>query len=133
MILKLDKSQVPYYLLFCAQRWLNLVLDLILAALAIIVVNLAVKLKGSADASSLGISLNNVLSFNETWSLLLQFLDTARGIAWSDQADKRFRCANSPRIVGGQCASDSQRSLAGTGDCKNMQCPVRLQRWKDGY
>ncbi|KIW17840.1 hypothetical protein PV08_05035 [Exophiala spinifera] len=70
---RLDTSQVPYYLLICAQRWLNLVLDLIVAGLAIIVVTMAVKLKGASDPSSLGLSLNNILSFSEILSLLLQF------------------------------------------------------------
>ncbi|MCJ1281127.1 hypothetical protein MMC26_000445 [Xylographa opegraphella] len=73
MIAKLDASQVPFYLLYCAQRWLQLVLDLIVAALAIVVMTLAVKLRSSTDPGSLGLSLNNILSFNETLSLLLQF------------------------------------------------------------
>ncbi|KAM0306073.1 hypothetical protein ACHAO8_010900 [Botrytis cinerea] len=73
MIDKVDRSQVPYYLLYCAQRWLQLVLDLIVAALAVVVVTLAVKLRSSTTPGSLGLSLNNVLSFNETLTLLLQY------------------------------------------------------------
>jgi ABC-type multidrug transport system fused ATPase/permease subunit len=42
----LDKSQKPYYLLFCIQRWLGLVLDLMVTALAIILMVLVVKLVG---------------------------------------------------------------------------------------
>lgn len=57
----LDLSQRPYYLLYCVQRWLNLVLDLIVAAEAVTVVGLAVGLRGSASAGLLGVSLNNVL------------------------------------------------------------------------
>ncbi|KAF7887524.1 hypothetical protein EAF00_009818 [Botryotinia globosa] len=72
MIEKVDRSQVPYYLLYCAQRWLQLVLDLVVAALAIIFIALAIKLRKSTDPRSLGLSLNNVLSFNETLSFLLQ-------------------------------------------------------------
>lgn len=70
---KLDDSQVPYYLLYCAQRWLQLVLDLIVAGLAIVVITMAVKLRGSTDPGSLGLSLNNVLSFNDILTVLLQF------------------------------------------------------------
>ncbi|MCJ1399794.1 hypothetical protein MMC11_002997 [Xylographa trunciseda] len=73
MMTKLDASQVPFYLLYCAQRWLQLVLDIIVAALAIVVMTLAVKLRSTTDPGSLGLSLNNILSFNETLSLLLQF------------------------------------------------------------
>jgi len=73
MLSKLDTSQVPYYLLYCAQRWLQLVLDLIVTGLAIVVMALAVRLRSSTIPSSLGLSLNNVLSFNQTLALLLQF------------------------------------------------------------
>lgn len=37
----LDFSQKPYYLLYCIQRWLNLVLDLMVAVIAIILVSFA--------------------------------------------------------------------------------------------
>ncbi|KAL1844640.1 hypothetical protein VTK73DRAFT_2124 [Phialemonium thermophilum] len=57
----LDFSQRPYYLLFCVQRWLNLVLDLIVAAEAVLVVGLALGLRGSTTAGLLGVSLNNIL------------------------------------------------------------------------
>ncbi|KAJ8062552.1 hypothetical protein OCU04_009079 [Sclerotinia nivalis] len=73
MIERVEKSQVPCYLLYCAQRWLQLVLDLIVAALAIIVITLAIKLRKSTDPGSLGLSLNNILSFNETLTFLLQY------------------------------------------------------------
>lgn len=73
MLEKLDVSQVPYYILFCAQRWLQLVLDLIVAALAIVVVALAVNLRGYTQSASLGLSLSNILSFNEILAVLLQF------------------------------------------------------------
>jgi ATP-binding cassette subfamily C (CFTR/MRP) protein 1 len=57
---RLDASQWPCYLLFCIQRWLNLVLDLIVATLAVIVIALAVNMRTSTSASRLGLSLNNV-------------------------------------------------------------------------
>jgi ATP-binding cassette, subfamily C (CFTR/MRP), member 1 len=41
----LDVSQKPYYLLLCIQRWLALILDLIVAALAVILMVLVVKLR----------------------------------------------------------------------------------------
>ncbi|KAI1100526.1 ABC transporter [Jackrogersella minutella] len=61
----LDNSQKPYYLLYCIQQWLDLVLDLIVAAEATLVVGLAVGLRGSSTSpGALGVSMNNVLSFN---------------------------------------------------------------------
>jgi ATP-binding cassette, subfamily C (CFTR/MRP), member 1 len=58
----LDLSQRPYYMLYCIQRWLNLVLDLIVAAEAVIVVGLALGLRESSSPGLLGVSMNNVLS-----------------------------------------------------------------------
>ena len=81
-IKRLDTSQRPYYLLFCIQRWLNLVLDLMIAALAIIVVALAVQLRSSTSAGLIGIALNNVLTFNQGLSNLVNYwtqLETSLG------------------------------------------------------
>ena len=79
---RLDASQRPYYLLYCIQRWLNLVLDLIVAALAVIVITLAVKLRSSTSAGLIGIALNNVLTFNQVLSSLVNYwtqLETSLG------------------------------------------------------
>ena len=65
---RLDASQQPIYLLLCVQRWLNLVLDLVVAGLATIVVALAVSLRASTTGALLGIALNNVLLFGTTFS-----------------------------------------------------------------
>lgn len=58
----LDLSQRPFYLLYCIQLWLNLVLDLIVAAEAVLVVGLALGLRSSTSPGLLGVSMNNVLS-----------------------------------------------------------------------
>lgn len=60
----LDTSQVPNYLLFCIQRWLSLVLDLVVAAIAVMLVILAVKLKGQISGGSIGVALVNITTFN---------------------------------------------------------------------
>jgi len=57
----LDHSQRPYYLLFCVQRWLNLVLDLIVAAMATLLVGLAIGLRTNTSPGLLGVSMNSVL------------------------------------------------------------------------
>ena len=67
----LDRSQRPYYLLYCIQRWLNLVLDLVVAALAVIVVTFATQLPSSSSGGDVGIALNNVLGFNQTLTLII--------------------------------------------------------------
>ncbi|KAF4500947.1 Multidrug resistance-associated 1 [Fusarium agapanthi] len=45
-----DRSQRPFYLLMIVQRWLVLVLDLTTAALALLLVGLAVRLRGEVDS-----------------------------------------------------------------------------------
>ena len=76
----LDQSQKPYYLLYCIQRWLNLVLDLLVAGLAVVVVTLAIELRSSE--SQIGIALSSVLSFNQVLSTLIThwtMLETSLG------------------------------------------------------
>jgi ABC-type multidrug transport system fused ATPase/permease subunit len=67
----LDESQKPYYMLLCAQRWLNLVLDIVVMALATVVVTLAVMLRSNTDSSLLGVALNNILGFNQLLSYFI--------------------------------------------------------------
>lgn len=78
----LNQSQQSYYLLFCAQKWLGLVLDLIVAAEAVLVIGLAVGIRGSTSSGLLGVSLTNVLSFSAALSNFLggwTMLETSLG------------------------------------------------------
>ncbi|CAD6444127.1 60b16ecd-be56-4dd7-8a73-79a1312dfe40 [Sclerotinia trifoliorum] len=68
----LDISQKPYYLLYCIQRWLNLVLDLIIAGIAVMLITFATQMRGTTSAGTLGIALVNVLQFNSTLSFLIR-------------------------------------------------------------
>jgi ATP-binding cassette subfamily C (CFTR/MRP) protein 1 len=78
----LDNSQKAYYLMLCIQRWLNLVLDLLTAGIAVIVVALAMELRGTSSSGSIGIALVNVLGFNQILTGLITswtMLETALG------------------------------------------------------
>lgn len=73
----LDNSQRSFYLMLCIQRWLGLVLDLLTAGTATIVVAMGMELRGTASAGSVGVSLLNILTFNQyltvfinAWTLL---------------------------------------------------------------
>ena len=68
----LDISQKPYYLLYCVQRWLNLVLDLMLAGIATILIAFATQMRGTTSAGTLGIALVNILQFNTSLSFLIR-------------------------------------------------------------
>ncbi len=68
---RLDVSQRPFYLLYCLQRWLTLVLDLIMAGLAVLLVGLAVALRDRIDVGLLGVGLTSVIGFGQTLGQLI--------------------------------------------------------------
>lgn len=69
----LNVSQKPYYLLYCLQRWLSLVLDLITTGLATLMVGIAVsqRTKGDVDVGYLGVGLVSVMGFGQTLNQLI--------------------------------------------------------------
>ncbi|KAM3069136.1 hypothetical protein ACMFMG_010661 [Clarireedia jacksonii] len=78
----LDTSQKPYYLLFCIQRWLGLVLDLLVTALAVILMILIVKLRSDISPGYVGLALLNVMTFNQSLAEIIKNwtqLETAVG------------------------------------------------------
>ncbi|KAJ6443435.1 Cyclic peptide transporter [Purpureocillium lavendulum] len=67
----LDHSQRPYYTMYCIQRWLNVVLDLLVAAIAIVLVGFALGFSNTATQGSIGLALINVMEFNQSLSMLI--------------------------------------------------------------
>lgn len=72
-----DSSQKPFYLLYCIQRWLQFVLDILIAVLAILVVVFAIRFQKQTSGGSTGVALVNVLTCNQAlvafvqnWTLL---------------------------------------------------------------
>lgn len=61
---RLDKSQKPHYLLLCIQRWLGLVLSLILGGTATVLVALSCT-TGLSSAGDLGVALTTILAMND--------------------------------------------------------------------
>lgn len=68
----LDKSQRPYYLLLCIQRWFTLFLLLLVRITAVAVVALATSLVGSTSPRRLGVSLSSVVGLTTSlgWFML---------------------------------------------------------------
>ncbi|PYH98071.1 P-loop containing nucleoside triphosphate hydrolase protein [Aspergillus ellipticus CBS 707.79] len=66
-----DASQRPYYLLFVIQRWLTLVLDMVVAGMATLIVGIAVGVPGSIGAGSAGLGLLNIISLSESLKQLI--------------------------------------------------------------
>jgi ABC-type multidrug transport system fused ATPase/permease subunit len=78
----LKKAQRPFYLLYCVQRWLNMVLDLIVGALAIMLVTIAIKTKGTVDPGMTGLALTNLVGFSQMLKQLITnwtLLETSMG------------------------------------------------------
>jgi ATP-binding cassette subfamily C (CFTR/MRP) protein 1 len=78
----LNQSQKPFYMLYCIQQWLQLVLDCIVMALAVILVTLVISLKDQFSAGAIGVALNLILSFNQDLMLTIRFwtsLETSIG------------------------------------------------------
>jgi ATP-binding cassette, subfamily C (CFTR/MRP), member 1 len=84
----LDASQRPFYFLLCIQRWLNLVLDLVIAGFAVALVALAVELPGTTSAGAIGIALINILHYNQ---LLVELVNAWTSLETSIGAVARVR------------------------------------------
>jgi ATP-binding cassette subfamily C (CFTR/MRP) protein 1 len=61
----LDYSQKPFYLLFAIQRWLALVLDLVVAGVAVLIMGIAVRLHETLSPGWLGVALVNIITLSE--------------------------------------------------------------------
>jgi ABC-type multidrug transport system fused ATPase/permease subunit len=67
----LDRSQRPFYALFCIQRWLGVVLALMVAAVAVCLVVFATQFRDLTTGNAIGVALLNVFSFSQTLTLLI--------------------------------------------------------------
>ncbi|OBT61047.1 hypothetical protein VE03_09160 [Pseudogymnoascus sp. 23342-1-I1] len=67
----LNTSQKPYYHMYCIQRWLNLILDFLVAGVAVILVAIATQGRWVTGSGAIGVALNNVLGFNMSLSGLI--------------------------------------------------------------
>ncbi|KAJ5085777.1 P-loop containing nucleoside triphosphate hydrolase protein [Penicillium argentinense] len=67
----LDISQRPFYTLYCIQRWLSLVLDLIVAGIAVTVIAIAMSMRGRSELNLFGIALFNIVGFSATLQSLV--------------------------------------------------------------
>ncbi|KAF4768608.1 hypothetical protein HAV15_002643 [Penicillium sp. str.  len=82
IISMLDTAQRPYYLLLCIQRWLSLVLNLIVAAITVLLVGISFGLRTRVDSGLLGIALVMMMDLGLVLSELIQnwtLLETSLG------------------------------------------------------
>lgn len=79
---RLDDAQKPSYLLNCIQRWLTLVLDMVVAFLTVLLVVLAVTLRETINPSLLGIALVTMMRLGANMKgiiLYCSILETSLG------------------------------------------------------
>ncbi|RYP83764.1 hypothetical protein DL769_001296 [Monosporascus sp. CRB-8-3] len=67
----LDDSQRPSYLLFCVQRWLTFVVDILIALIAVLLAILTTTLREQIGPGFIGIALSNILAFSATIKTIL--------------------------------------------------------------
>ncbi|KAH7486465.1 hypothetical protein FOMA001_g5636 [Fusarium oxysporum f. sp. matthiolae] len=68
----LNTSQKPFYLMFCIQRWLELVLDLFVAGMAILLVTIALRIPGTTSEGAIGLAMVNLLGLNLTLTTVIE-------------------------------------------------------------
>ncbi|KAF4633368.1 hypothetical protein G7Y89_g4751 [Cudoniella acicularis] len=68
---KLDRSQEPLYLLYAVQRWLQLIMNLIVAGLSVTVARAAVGMRDKTSGGAIGVALLNMTTLGETMTNLI--------------------------------------------------------------
>ncbi|KAJ5727659.1 multidrug resistance-associated protein [Penicillium malachiteum] len=66
-------SQRPFYMLYCIQQWLTLVLDLVSGVMAVILIAITVLLRDHFSGGAVGVALYMIMTFNQS---LTQLIDT---------------------------------------------------------
>ncbi|KAK0643218.1 P-loop containing nucleoside triphosphate hydrolase protein [Cercophora newfieldiana] len=69
---RLDASQKPLYLMYCLQRWLGVVLDLLVTSLAVGLVSFAVLFTLTSSSSAIGLSFVSIVGFSQALSGFIQ-------------------------------------------------------------
>lgn len=64
----LDLTQRSVYMMYCIQQWLECVLDLSTTGTAVLLVAIAVEIRSSATANSMGLALLSLIMFSDTVS-----------------------------------------------------------------
>lgn len=78
----LDRSQRPFYLMYCIQRWLGLVLDLLVAMLVTILMVMIVLRRHSIQPGFVGLGLLTIVNLSSSLTYLVRFwtlLETSIG------------------------------------------------------
>jgi ATP-binding cassette, subfamily C (CFTR/MRP), member 1 len=101
----LDRSQQPIYLLYTVQRWLGLVLDLLVAGLAVVLITIIVEVNLGVSGSDMGVALVSLTSFNQYLTYLVRYwasMETSLGAI----ARVRDFSTKTPSALGSGCSGE---------------------------
>ncbi|KAK9417306.1 putative ABC transporter,multidrug resistance associated protein [Seiridium unicorne] len=68
----LAEAQKPYYLMFSIQRWLNFMLDLVVAITMVLTMSVAMELRSGFTGGTLGLALTSISTISTTLSYVIQ-------------------------------------------------------------
>jgi ABC-type multidrug transport system fused ATPase/permease subunit len=102
----LNRSQRPVYMLYSIQQWLILVLDLVVGAIAVILIAVITSLRDQFSAASIGVALNIILTLNQTLANALKMWTMTETSIGAVSRVKRFiedtpseeRCVGTPAV-----------------------------------
>jgi ABC-type multidrug transport system fused ATPase/permease subunit len=79
---RINTALKPFYALLSVQRWLGLVLDLVVAGIAVVLAIICVEARGQVDKGLIGLALVNIVGFSAALKQLITFwtqLETSIG------------------------------------------------------
>ncbi|KAJ6783563.1 hypothetical protein PWT90_09492 [Aphanocladium album] len=129
----LDEAQKPVYLLYCAQVFLALVLDIVAAVLALLLVIFAVYLRHAASGNAVGVSFLSLIVISQCFNAVIvswTHLETSIGalsrLRKFTQNTPREQDGNTPLPVGWPSAGKVEVKISAAHYETGLDQPQRL-------
>ncbi|PIA90546.1 ABC transporter C family member 8 [Cercospora beticola] len=117
----LDKSLQAYFLQLCIQRWLNFVLALVTAAVAVVVVSIALTIPETSSAGAIGVSLLGILNFSWYLSFVINAWTALETSLGAIARCKNFEASTASEDLPGESRSPpSDWPFAGAVEIKSI-------------
>lgn len=122
----LDASQRAYYHMFCVQRWLNLVLDLMITAVAVFIVSVALYVRSSSSPAAMGLAHLTLIDFGGTLTIAVKRW-TEMEIALGSIARSRSFVEDTPQEKDGPgCSAPKDWPRRGKVEFRNVTAGYKL-------
>jgi ATP-binding cassette, subfamily C (CFTR/MRP), member 1 len=108
----------------CLQRWLNIVLDLVVAGIAVGVISIAIAFRGTMTGGQIGVALNMILLANKTLlTLVTSFTNLEISLGAIARLKERFKRPHKKmdwkRIMPFRVGAS-----AGAVNVDDLECPI---------